>query len=280
MLGNLQRYVHDDKTEGDAKQTKTRDTNCHVERWFGITKNAILQKKLKLRPASFIRKMHVDLQGRYKEHIINNNFSEELLTANRDSRQIMQAQEGWAKCDDNCRSKKKKSKYFTSPKITPQPKGTKKRPSPDLVQTNTELDPASFSAKELGEKSELTPQPKVTRKRPPHDVVQTTTQQWDHVSIPMEESRENHEVEQLWKCKATEVVIAVIRNTSQKQTFTLRHREFLSLRPNELLIGEVMECYIGATLKNQDPNERLYQMNHYTMGVILHGTREEVARQG
>lgn len=41
-----------------------------------------------------------------------------------------------------------------------------------------------------------------------------------------------------------------------------------------------MECYIRGILNSKDTAGRLYHMNHYTIGVILHGTREQMARQG
>ncbi|XP_034064638.1 uncharacterized protein LOC117552369 isoform X2 [Gymnodraco acuticeps] len=40
-----------------------------------------------------------------------------------------------------------------------------------------------------------------------------------------------------------------------------------------------MECYIRGILNLKDNAGRLYLLDHYTMGVILHGTREQIARQ-
>ena len=45
------------------------------------------------------------------------------------------------------------------------------------------------------------------------------------------------EVDALWTCKPTEVVVAV-RHAEEKHPFTLRHTECQSLRPDELIIGE------------------------------------------
>ncbi|KAI9537411.1 hypothetical protein NQZ68_025267 [Dissostichus eleginoides] len=42
---------------------------------------------------------------------------------------------------------------------------------------------------------------------------------------------------------------------------------------------EVIECYIRGILNLKDNAGRLYHLDHYTMGVILHGTREQMARQ-
>lgn len=41
-----------------------------------------------------------------------------------------------------------------------------------------------------------------------------------------------------------------------------------------------MESYIRTVLNKHDKSGRLYQLNHYTTGVILHGQRDQVARQG
>lgn len=45
-------------------------------------------------------------------------------------------------------------------------------------------------------------------------------------------------------------------------------------------LQKVIECYIRAILNSKDTAGRLHLMNHYTMGAILHGTREQMARQG
>jgi len=39
-----------------------------------------------------------------------------------------------------------------------------------------------------------------------------------------------------------------------------------------------MESYIRAVLNRHDKSGRLYQLNHYTTGVILHGPRHKVWR--
>ena len=59
---------------------KTRDTNCQVEMWFWIVKHSILQKKKNLRPADYLHKMFGSLQGRHKEHVIQNNLPDEFHT--------------------------------------------------------------------------------------------------------------------------------------------------------------------------------------------------------
>ncbi len=64
LLRHLAFASHDQK-DIKTKSRKTRDTNCHVEKWFGIVKQTIMKSKKKLRPGTFIRKMHCSLQTRY-----------------------------------------------------------------------------------------------------------------------------------------------------------------------------------------------------------------------
>ncbi|KAJ4920071.1 hypothetical protein JOQ06_022456 [Pogonophryne albipinna] len=45
------------------------------------------------------------------------------------------------------------------------------------------------------------------------------------------------------------------------------------------VMEEVIECYIRGILNLKDNAGRLYLLDHYTVGVILHGTREQMARQ-
>ena len=78
LLGNLKRYASD-KEDDNFDTCKTRDTNCHVERWFGIVKHSILKKQKQLRPGTFVRKMFGSLQGRYREHMMCHNLSDQLL---------------------------------------------------------------------------------------------------------------------------------------------------------------------------------------------------------
>ncbi|KAI2646896.1 Leucine--tRNA ligase [Labeo rohita] len=79
LLGNVKRYASDEKNlEAKSKPEKTQDTNCHVEKWFGIVKHSIIKEKC-VRPGTFVRKMLLSLQGRYTEHILQHNLSQELL---------------------------------------------------------------------------------------------------------------------------------------------------------------------------------------------------------
>ena len=71
MLGNLSHHAPHPNNPG-TKEKETRDTNCHVEAWFGIVKNHILLKKERMRPGAFLRKMHTSLHGRNVEHRLGN----------------------------------------------------------------------------------------------------------------------------------------------------------------------------------------------------------------
>ncbi|XP_034467258.1 uncharacterized protein LOC117776943 isoform X2 [Hippoglossus hippoglossus] len=173
---------------------------------------------------------------------MSHNFSEQLLLKPMLPKDISQSPEGWAK-RDRAKPKSASSKFYTVPNTVPVPERTK-----STVKTERNLQKCT------------------DKKNSSNDLTRTG-------------SEPATEVDALWTCKPTEVVVAVLRHAEQKLNFTLRHREFQSLRPDELIIGEVMECYIRA-INYEDTPGRLYHMNHYTMGVILHGTREQMARQG
>ncbi|XP_034566483.1 uncharacterized protein LOC117831745 [Notolabrus celidotus] len=181
--------------------------------------------------------MYGSLQGRYREHIMCHNFSEQLLLKPMPPKDITQSQEGWAK-RNGTKPLTTRSKYFNAPSTLPVPKKAK-------------------STQNTG-----------------RDLQKTTDDLTIKGSTPVTE------VNALWKCKPSEVVVAVVQDAEQKTTYTLRHREFQTLKPDELIMGEVIECYIRAILNSKGTAQRLYLMNHYTIGVILHGTREQMARQG
>ncbi|KAF5892589.1 poly [ADP-ribose] polymerase 14-like isoform X3, partial [Clarias magur] len=79
---------------------------------------------------------------------------------------------------------------------------------------------------------------------------------------------------------ATEVIVAVLKCDDQIMKFNLRHGEFMTLRPHVRRTGEAIECYIRAVLTTEDKAGRINQLNHYSMSSILHGSREQMARQG
>ncbi|ROI80148.1 hypothetical protein DPX16_23724 [Anabarilius grahami] len=67
LLGDLMDECHEQYMETTKKQPKTRDANCHIERWFGIVKHSIMHKEKKVKPGTFIRKMHKSLQASLKK---------------------------------------------------------------------------------------------------------------------------------------------------------------------------------------------------------------------
>ncbi|KAF0039273.1 hypothetical protein F2P81_007508 [Scophthalmus maximus] len=123
LLGNLKRYASD-KEEEAFGTSKTRDTNCHVHRWFGIVKQSILRNQRRLRPGTFVRKMYGSLQGRYREHIMSHNLSEHLLLKIMQPKDIIQSQEGWAK-RVGTKPQTTSSKFYTAPITVPVPKRAK-----------------------------------------------------------------------------------------------------------------------------------------------------------
>ena len=120
-LGNSKRYASEDNTFGPGK---TRDTNCHVERWFGIVKQSILKKQRRLRPGNFVSKMYGSLQGRYCEHIMSHNLTEKLLFKPIRPSDITQSQQGWAK-KDGAKPHTASSNFYMAPTTVPVPKRAK-----------------------------------------------------------------------------------------------------------------------------------------------------------
>ncbi|XP_067260358.1 uncharacterized protein [Chanodichthys erythropterus] len=85
----------------------------------------------------------------------------------------------------------------------------------------------------------------------------------------------SEQVKFLWTCPDTEMVVSKFQST-----YTLRHAEFNTLRPHELVNGEAMECYMYVVLHNQNKAGCLYLLNHFLTNVILHGTQQQMVRQG
>ena len=119
MLGDLRRYARDKTLDPDTSEEQNRDTNCHVETWFGIVKHSILSKKKNLRPAEFIRTMYFYLKGRYIEHILTYNLPENILLKTiKPTKNVPQAEETWLKQGEPI-VQVKKSKF---PQTIPEPK--------------------------------------------------------------------------------------------------------------------------------------------------------------
>ncbi len=98
LLGDLSRYEsHKEDLVTTKKQPKTRDTNCHFEKWFGIVKHSIMEKGKQNKPGTFIIKMHQSLKGRYTESIIQHNLPLKLLLQPETPVNLDQSQETWMK---------------------------------------------------------------------------------------------------------------------------------------------------------------------------------------
>ena len=131
---------------------KTRETNCHVEQWFGIVKHHILRKKKQLRPGTFIRTMYRSLQNRYIEHILKHNLPDRLITKPQTFMDIKLSEETWAK-KDHPEVKVGQSKYYTAPDRMPVPKQKRVKKSKgcvisddnknEAINANKALDPSS-----------------------------------------------------------------------------------------------------------------------------------------
>lgn len=115
LLADLSRH-----SKESIKEIKTRETNCHVEQWFSVVKNHILQRKRFLRPADLISKMFNSLQGRYKQHQMMYNIDSLSQDAPSKQKTIDQQEEQWAKRSE--RPAKHRFKYFDPPEAVPQPK--------------------------------------------------------------------------------------------------------------------------------------------------------------
>lgn len=126
FLGNMEQYASESKKQPQPITPdceRTRDTNSHVECWFGILKNSILQRRRKMRPADFICTLHSSLRGRYKEHMIGHGLSvgSKCSKLKRKKEAMELTEEQWAKRV----ATSKKSKYYSVPPIMPVPKKTK-----------------------------------------------------------------------------------------------------------------------------------------------------------
>lgn len=112
------------------KTNKTRETNCHVEGWFGIVKQHILRKKKQMRPGNFIRTMYTSLHGRYIEHSMQNDLPDHLIAKPLKSKDVKFSEETWAKKNEKSEGKVGRSKFYSVPDTIPVPKkkrGQKKK---------------------------------------------------------------------------------------------------------------------------------------------------------
>ncbi|XP_077095137.1 uncharacterized protein LOC143746846 [Siphateles boraxobius] len=88
------------------------------------------------------------------------------------------------------------------------------------------------------------------------------------------------EAEDLWDKKRCEVIVAVQKSANNMTwRMSLRHKEFITLKPHNLLMGETIEYYMHATMNKSTSTNRLYILNHYTTEVILFKGIQEISRQ-
>ncbi|XP_073783766.1 uncharacterized protein isoform X3 [Danio rerio] len=223
LLAELRRNESKEQDVVSDKLPKTRDTNCHVGNWFGIVKHSILHKGKKLKPGTFIRKMHQSLQARYKEHIIQHKLPQEILFQPQPPTTLDQSQETCMKEKEHASSTK--SEFYSVPQNVSAPK---KR----LLKVEAQTDESG----------------------PPVKIFK------------------------LWKQSSTQLIVAIVRCPNQKLEFLLHHQDFQSLFPHSWITGEAIECYIRAVLNMKGAN--LYQLSHYTAGIILSGNEDQMACQG
>ncbi|CAM4608903.1 unnamed protein product [Leuciscus chuanchicus] len=151
-----------------------------------------------------------------------------------------QCRETWMKKKEE-RFPDTKSKFFSVPQNMPVPQKKKRMIHKDVAKSQTRSSP-----------------------EPVHSPAE---------ALPVEE-----EIDMLWTKPASALVVAVVKSDDQSLEFLLHHEEFLKLRPHGWISGETIECYIRALLNAKGPN--LYQLSHYTTGVILNGRKDQVIRQG
>ncbi|TKS90225.1 Zinc finger protein 658B [Collichthys lucidus] len=277
----------EDRTE------KTRETNCHVEQWFGIVKHHILRKKKQLRPGTFIRTMYRSLQDRYIEHIIKHNLPDHLITKPQTFMNIKLSEETWAKRNQP-EEKVGQSKYYTAPDKMPVPKEKRvKKRRKGHVKTDEALDPSSIpdrtqekatqsqllrltTEKIKSKKKEGLIQGNVHKSVIPAGTLEKAAD-GDATTLQNSADRLRSEVNTLWKRRETEIVVAAIKS-SDNLSICLRHKDFLSLRPHKLLDGETIDFFIHTILKKMG-SKRLYLLDHLVMGVILFGKTQQVLRQ-
>ncbi|KAF4114077.1 hypothetical protein G5714_004300 [Onychostoma macrolepis] len=175
------------------------------------------------------------------------NLSEDLLLKPRPPMDISHSQETWMKRRKTQLSGKK-SKYFSAPNDIPCPqkKQRTQKCRKDLTKS------------------------------------QATGSNLDHHYPPAEMLSVEDEVEMLWTKPSdlrSDLVVAILRSPDHKQEYLLHHSAFQTLRPHDWLFGETIECYLRAILNAKGASAKLYQLSHYTTGVILNGTREQLAQQ-
>ena len=85
-------------------------TNSIVEKWMGIVKQIILQKKLHMRPGDFLRKMHANVSQRISGLLFNIPKSSKKRRK-RNEEHLEEAVEIW-------KAKKRKANYYHNPVLS------------------------------------------------------------------------------------------------------------------------------------------------------------------
>ncbi|CAM4575269.1 unnamed protein product [Leuciscus chuanchicus] len=160
-----------------------------------------------------------------------------------------------------------------------EPKG-QKRPIPEPIQLPAEKrrihkDEPKGQKRPIPEPIQLP-----AEKRRIHTDVSKSQKQSspEPTQLPAEALPVEEEIDMLWTKPHNELVVAIVKSDAQNLEFLLHHEEFLTLKPHDWLFGETIECYIRAVLNAKGAN--IYQLSHYTTGVILNGTEDQVMRQG
>ncbi|XP_052470336.1 uncharacterized protein LOC128027055 [Carassius gibelio] len=86
------------------------------------------------------------------------------------------------------------------------------------------------------------------------------------------------QIQALWSKKACEIVIAVTQSNDKKRSYILHHSELKTLQPRKWLVGETIQCYFQVLVNNSEQGNKIYILDHYTAGIIIHGERDQVRR--
>ena len=107
-------------SESKADDSLTRRTNVFVENWFKIVKHETLQGKKKLPVGVFIRKLHLVLKGRIRNHL--DHVPKTTKSLKRLRKPIQLEEENWS---PRKQGRKKKAGYYDNPNTIPVPKRKK-----------------------------------------------------------------------------------------------------------------------------------------------------------
>ncbi|XP_072554277.1 uncharacterized protein [Paramormyrops kingsleyae] len=78
-------------------------------------------------------------------------------------------------------------------------------------------------------------------------------------------------VTELWSKKPNNTVVASLDNSAMS---IIRHTDFLSLKPNNWLVGETIDFYLHLMKKEMDLENNVLVMDHFLTGAILEGRQD------